>query len=133
MIEEEEYCNNGARYHGQEYPLHRQFPESHEENASIGRGRSKRSGNRQSLFVESGEFANVRHSNEENNGDSCGVFGQEEANVSMEQWFPRICGRQRHSKQKSTDSANDRVKERGEGDGSSIAFQFLDGFVKIDD
>ena len=133
MIKKEQYCDDSARYHGQKDPLHRQFPESHEENASIGRGRSKRSGNRQGFFIESGEFANIRHSNEENDGDSCGVFGQEEPNISMEQWFPRICGRQRHGEQKSTDSANDRVKERGEGDGSSVTFQLLYGFVKIDD
>lgn len=90
MIEVEEHCDDRTGDHGNKNPLHRQFPEWDEEDAAVGRGRSEGCLNYEGLFIESGEFANIRHANEDDDRDSRRIFGEAGADVAVEKGFPGI-------------------------------------------
>ena len=134
MIKEEEGGDNHGRHDSGEYPDTGQLVKRHEESGA-GRVRGAEGGGAdlKSLFVESGELADMRHPNEYDDADCCGIFGETHADVAVEQRGPFICSCEKDGDEHGSDGANDSVEECGEREAGMRALELLNRFVEVDD
>lgn len=87
----------------------------------------------ESRAVKRRQFADMWHTDENDDADSGGVFGETHADVAMEKRFPFLGRGEEDSYEHGTDGTDDGVEEGREREVVVGALQFLDSFVKVND
>lgn len=75
----------------------------------------------------------MRHADEDDDGDSGGIFCEAHAGVAMKKWGPALGGGEEDGEEHGADGADNGIEEGGKGEGGVGALKLLDGFVKVDD
>lgn len=133
MVKEEEHGDNQAWDDGHKDPADWKVPELNEEDGPVGTRWPERGAYLQRLLVEGGKLAEVRHADEDNDTDGCGVFSEAHADVAVKKWVPTFCRGEKDGKEHCADGANDGVKKGGEGEAFMSTLQLLYGLVEVDD
>ena len=82
--------------------------------------------------IQRAQFADMRHTDEDDDADSGGVLGQPHADVAMKERFPPLGGGEEYCYKHGADCADDAVEKGCEGKASVGALELLNGLVKVD-